>query len=68
MEPHQQRVVDEKAELDKKIEALAAFISTFDKPYSIFAMLSEPERMRLYMRHRAMVQYSTILGERIAAF
>lgn len=66
--PHQQRVVDEKAELDVKIGALAAFIDTFDKGFSIFAGLPEPERQRLYAQHRVMVEYSAILGERIAAF
>lgn len=68
MQPHQQRVVDEKSELDEKISKLATFIATFDKPMSVFAMLSEPERQRLYAQHRAMVEYSTILGERIANF
>lgn len=66
--PHQQRVVIEKAELDDKIGKLAAFIATFDKPFSVFGGLPEPERMRLYAQHRAMVAYSTILAERIAAF
>jgi hypothetical protein len=66
--PHQQRVVDEKAELDDRIQKLAAFIDTFDKGFSIFAGLPEPERVRLYAQHRAMTTYSTILGERIAAF
>lgn len=68
LQPHQQRVVHEKAELDEKIDKLAGFIGTFDKPYSLFAGLPEPERQRLYAQHRAMVTYSTILGERIAAF
>jgi hypothetical protein len=68
MQPHQQRVVDEKAELDTKIAALAGFIATFDKPMSKFAMLPEPERHRMYAQHRVMVEYSAILGERIAAF
>lgn len=68
LQPHQQRVVDEKADLDEKVAKLAAFIATFDNPNSVFAALSEPERHRLYDQHRAMVTYSTILGERIAAF
>lgn len=68
MQPHQQRVVDEKAELDTKIGALSSFIGTFEKPNSIFASLSEPERNRLYAQHRVMVEYSSILSERIAAF
>lgn len=66
--PHQQRVVDEKAELDDRIQKLAAFIDTSTEGFSVFASLSEPERMRLYEQHRAMTAYSTIHGERIAAF
>jgi hypothetical protein len=66
--PHQQRVVDEKAELDDKVSKLGAFIDTFDKPFSKFAMPPEPERQRLYAQHRVMAQYSQILAERIAAF
>ena len=64
----QQRVVYEKAELDEKITKLAAFIETFSAPFSVFGALPEPERYRLYAQHRAMVAYSAILGERIAAF
>lgn len=66
--PHQLRVCEEKDELDDKIGKLAFFIDSFQKPNSVFAMLPEPERNRLYAQHRAMVMYSTILGERIAAF
>lgn len=66
--PHQQRVLDEKADLDRKIAALAKFIDPFPSPNVIFGGLPESERMRLYAQHRAMVTYSTILGERIAAF
>jgi hypothetical protein len=62
--PHQQRVLDEKAELDVKISKLAAFIGN-----SItFGGLPEAERMRLYAQHRVMVEYSSILRERIAEF
>jgi hypothetical protein len=68
LQPHQQRVVNEKAELDEKILKLSAFINTFDKPYSKFAALPEPERARMYAQLRAMVEYSAILGERIGAF
>lgn len=68
LESHQKRVVEEKAALDDLIQRLAAFIDTFDKGFSVFASLPEPERMRLYGQHRAMTAYSTILGERIAAF
>ena len=68
LQPHQQRVVDEKTELDTKIAALSAFIATFNEGFSKFAALPEPERLLLYSQHRAMVAYSSILNERIAAF
>lgn len=61
--PHQQRVVDEKAELDKKIVALEAFLPTetcLDLPFD--------ERSRLASQLRVMEAYSAILGERIEAF
>lgn len=68
MQPHQQRVVNEKTELDVKIAALTAFINTFDAPFSKFAALPDPERQRLYTQQHAMIVYSGILAERIAAF
>jgi hypothetical protein len=64
MQPHQQRVIDEKVELDKKISGLSMFM---EKP-GMFGGLPELERMRLFAQRRVMVEYSNILGERIAAF
>ncbi|MGL4265202.1 MAG: crAss001_48 related protein [Afipia sp.] len=61
--PHQQRVVDEKRELDERIKKLTAFYST-----SIFHGLPESEQSRLLRQGVAMRAYSEILGERIAAF
>lgn len=63
MEAHQQRVVDEKTELDAKREKLGAFIEG-----AIYQGLPEAERDRLTQQAIAMTTYSTILGERIAAF
>lgn len=63
MAPHQQRVVDELAELSDKLTKLEAFADT-----PLFASLAEAERGRLMAQHGAMFAYSTILGERIAAF
>ena len=60
--PHEQRVVDEKAELDERREKLTAFYST-----PIFHSLSESEQSRLMAQGVAMRTYSEILGERIAA-
>ena len=64
MAPHQQRVVDEKIELDKKATALSDFIG--HSP--IFETLDPAEQERLKMQNDVMWQYSEILGARIAAF
>lgn len=61
--PHQQRVLDEKQELDERLEKLLAFHST-----PIFHGLPESEQIRLERQAVAMRTYSEILGERIAAF
>jgi hypothetical protein len=62
--PHQQRVVDEKTELDKKASALSQFIG-----YSfIFTQLDGAEQERLREQNDVMWQYSEILGARIKAF
>ena len=63
MQPHQQRVVDEKAELDEKLTKLDAFGRT-----PLFASLPADEQGRLSHQHSLMEQYSAVLGERIAAF
>lgn len=64
LQPHQQRVIDEKSELDKKAMALSQFIGNSD----IFQTLDAAEQERLREQNDVMWQYSTILGERIAAF
>jgi len=61
---HQQRVVDEKTELDKKAAALSNFIG--NSP--IFETLDEAEQERLKEQNDVMWQYSEILGARIEAF
>lgn len=61
--PHQQRVLDEKRELDDRLQKLVAFFST-----PIFHGLPESEQIRLERQAVAMRTYSEILGERIAAF
>lgn len=63
MAPHQQRVLDERTELDDKLAKLTAFFDT-----SIFNGLEPVEQKRLRRQHAAMKDYSEILGERIAAF
>ena len=61
---HQQRVLDEKRELDERLSKLDAFI--LDNPLSL--QLSGSEQERLARQSKAMAIYSGILGERIAAF
>ena len=64
LKPYQQRVVDEKKELDRRCAKLVAFINDSDK----FAKVNDDERDRLERQSTAMLEYSKILGERIAAF
>ena len=66
MQPHQERVVKEKAELDEKLGKLHAFC--FGHDTKIFGSLSPEERDRLERQYDAMKLYSNILAERIAAF
>lgn len=63
MQPHQERVVQEKADLDEKLSKLRLFFTT-----STFVGLDEAEQDRLRSQEGAMHTYSEILGERIAAF
>lgn len=63
MQPHQQRVVDEKFELDGRLEKLTIFMDG-----DIFDGLPEEEQDRLERQFAAMTDYSAVLGERIAAF
>lgn len=64
MLPHQQRVVDEKNELDKKAKALSDFIG--NSP--VFETLDPEEQERMKVQNDIMWQYSEILGQRIVAF
>lgn len=63
MLPHQQRVVDEKAELDARAEKLRAFIVS-----ERYEALPAAERERMFRQSGLMLAYSGVLGERIAAF
>lgn len=63
--PHQQRVLDEKRELDEKLQKLTAFISS-EKFTTI--VQDEAERGRLVCQEETMKDYSAILAERIEAF
>ena len=61
MKPYQERVVEEKMALDKKIEALNAFLK---EPKT--TCLIELERLQRQLV--VMDEYSGVLGERIAHF
>ena len=63
MRPHEERVIEEKRQLDDKI----AKLSEFGKG-EIFASLPAEEQGRLNRQHSIMETYSDILSERIASF
>lgn len=62
--PYQQRLIDEKTELDEKLDKLHDFIQ--ENP--IFKTLPEDEQKRLQRQDLVMAELSQILSERIAAF
>ena len=64
MQPHQQRVVDEKNELDQKAKALSEFIG--NSP--LFDDIDPEEQERMKVQNDIMWQYSEVLGQRINAF
>lgn len=64
MQAHQQRVVDEKRDLDEKREKLLTFI----KESPVFATLSESDQTLLTEQYEVMTHYSVILGSRIDRF
>lgn len=63
MQAFQQRVVDEKSELQIKIDKLTAFI-----PTEIFRGLPKAEQNRLNSQLVHMRHYASILDQRIEAF
>ena len=64
MKPHQQRVVDEKTELDDKLSKLEDFVCR----NPLYLSLDGEEQERLMRQKFLMGEYSVVLGERIAAF
>jgi hypothetical protein len=62
--PHEQRVLDEKRELDEKLSKLGAFIDASP----VFNGLPDDEKEELVEQRSAMYQYSEVLGARIARF
>lgn len=63
LQPHQQRVVNEKQELDKNLDKLTAFINSNN-----FTTVDQDERRRLVKQESIMREYSDVLAERIEAF
>ena len=63
MQPHQERVVAERHDLDEKRTKLTAFIDG-----ETFETLDAAEQNRLRRQQDAMSVYSEVLAERIAAF
>ena len=63
LKPHQQRVVDEKTDLDDKRSKLAAFMYQ-----ELFLSLPKDEQSRLERQFHIMTDYSNVLKERIEAF
>lgn len=63
MQPRQQRIIDDKMELDSKLKKLTRFIDS-----DFFNNLSRDKQSRLERQREIMEQYSDILGERNAAY
>lgn len=63
LQPHQQRVVEEKTELDNKLISLGDFCNT-----PIFAGLDQAEQERLNRQFLIMLLYAQVLKESIADF
>jgi len=61
--PYQQRVVEERDTLNKRIASLHAFINS-----ETFQSVERAERNRLIRQEAIMMELSKVLGERIAAF
>lgn len=63
LQPHQQRVVTERDELQTKLGALSRFIDS-----ELFDTLPHAEQGRLQRQKLIMIEYVAVLNERIAAF
>lgn len=64
LQPHQQRVIDERKELDDKIKKLGSFI--LDNP--IFLTLETEEQIDLKSQYEFMNKYLSVLDRRIGRF
>jgi hypothetical protein len=63
LQPHQERVVTERAELAEKINKLEKFLDG-----AVFVSLESEERVRLAKQFAIMKAYLEILDQRITAF
>tara|TARA_R110000824_G_scaffold203915_2_gene388634 strand:+ start:884 stop:1093 length:210 start_codon:yes stop_codon:yes gene_type:complete len=64
MNTYQQRVIEEKKELDERAEKLSDFIGLF----GAFESIEEDEQERMKVQNDLMWQLSAVIGERIANF
>lgn len=63
MQPHQQRVLDEKSALDEKVTKLQAFLDG-----QVFQTLDSMDQRDLHEQFAHMCDYSATLARRIARF
>lgn len=63
MKPHEQRVIDEKAQLDDRMEKLVAFLGS-----ETFTQVDTYNQLLLQMQAHAMTTLSGILNLRISQF
>ena len=66
LQPHQQRVVEERAELEDKLGKLQALIT--GKRFATVSESDAAEQGRLVLQHKLMEAYALVLEQRIAAF
>lgn len=66
MQPHEERVIVEKAEIDDKLAKLKEFC--FDPGSPVFKALEPIDRDLLEDQYTVMERYSKILGDRIFRF
>lgn len=63
LEPHQQRVVEEKQQNDERLTKLIAF-----NEGPVFARMDQADRQLMLRQQAVMTELSEILGQRIARF
>jgi hypothetical protein len=64
MQAHEERVIQEKADLDAKIEKLNLFIMSS----TTYQFMLEEDKRLLALQHSSMQDYSFYLGRRIERF